>query len=219
MSDKFGIVNKPPYFDDFDPSKNYSKILFRPGRAIQSRELTQIQSILQNQISILGDKIITSPIVSGGEFQIGLSKFLKFYSTEDVSYLKGKLGQIVSGSKTCKFKILDVVSIADDFSNVIDNGSNNYAIFFDYTNGYELTDVTSLTSVPQYNQSVVATIIDEEDAEQTTYTFDVRGIGPVAYSVLNPVHTNSQTGFTVYGSSKLARLGSSKRFTNALMQM
>ena len=217
MSDKFGIVNKPPYFDDFDPSKNYSKILFRPGRAIQSRELTQIQSILQNQISILGDKIITSPIVSGGEFQIGLSKFLKFYSTEDVSYLKGKLGQIVSGSKTCKFKILEVVSIADDFSDEIDNatyGSNNYAVFFDYTNGYELTDVTSLTSVPQYNQSVVATIIDEEDAEQTTYTFDVRGIGPDAYNVLNQIHQNTQTGFTVYGSAKLARLGSGVFYKN-----
>ena len=78
MSDKFGIVNKPPYFDDFDPSKNYSKILFRPGRAIQSRELTQIQSILQYQIAAIGDKVISSPIVSGGDFQVGLSKFLKF---------------------------------------------------------------------------------------------------------------------------------------------
>ena len=220
MSDKFGIVNKPPYFDDFDPSKNYSKILFRPGRAIQSRELTQIQSILQHQIAAIGDTVISSPIVSGGDFQVGLSKFLKFYSTSDVSYLKGKLGQIVSGSKTCKFKILEVLPLTDDFSNAIEsfdgNGyiSNNYAIFFDYTNGYELTDVTSLTPVPQYNQSVVATIIDEVEAEQTSYTFDVRGIGPTAYSVLSPTHTNSLTGFTVYGSSLLARLGSGVFYKN-----
>lgn len=220
MSDKFGIVNKPPYFDDFDPSKNYSKILFRPGRAIQSRELTQIQSILQHQIAAIGDKVISSPIVSGGDFQVGLSKFLKFYSTEDVSYLKGKLGQIVSGQKTCKFKILEVLALTDDFSNAIesyDGGgyiTNNYAVFFDYTNGYELTDVTALTSVPQYNQSVVATIIDEVEAEQTSYTFDVRGIGSSAYEVLAPEFTNTTTGYTVYGSSLLARLGSGIFYKN-----
>ena len=80
MSDQLGIVNKPPYFDDFNPTKNYSKILFRPGRAIQSRELTQIQTILQNQLSALGDKVLQSPIISGGDFQIGTVKFLKFYS-------------------------------------------------------------------------------------------------------------------------------------------
>ena len=40
-----------PYYDDFDPSKNYHRILFRPGRAVQGRELTQSQTILQHQIS------------------------------------------------------------------------------------------------------------------------------------------------------------------------
>ena len=43
-------LNVSPYFDDFDPTKNYSRILFRPGTAVQARELTQIQSILQDQI-------------------------------------------------------------------------------------------------------------------------------------------------------------------------
>lgn len=39
-----------PYFDDFDSSKNYQKILFKPGRPVQARELTQLQTQLQNQI-------------------------------------------------------------------------------------------------------------------------------------------------------------------------
>lgn len=47
-------LNTSPYFDDFDQNKKFYKILFRPGRAVQARELTQIQSILQNQISRLG---------------------------------------------------------------------------------------------------------------------------------------------------------------------
>ena len=34
-------LNIDPYYDDFDPSNNYHRILFKPGFAVQSRELTQ----------------------------------------------------------------------------------------------------------------------------------------------------------------------------------
>jgi hypothetical protein len=46
-------LNKAPYFDDFDPLKNFYRVLFRPGYSIQTRELTTLQSILQNQIENL----------------------------------------------------------------------------------------------------------------------------------------------------------------------
>jgi hypothetical protein len=46
-------LNKAPYFDDFDPNSNFYKVLFRPGFSIQSRELTTLQSILQNQVESL----------------------------------------------------------------------------------------------------------------------------------------------------------------------
>jgi len=47
-------LNVSPYFDDFDPEKNYHKVLFKPGYPIQARELTTLQSILQNQIEQQG---------------------------------------------------------------------------------------------------------------------------------------------------------------------
>ena len=43
-------LNVAPYFDDFNEEDNFVKTLFRPGFAIQARELTQLQSTLQNQI-------------------------------------------------------------------------------------------------------------------------------------------------------------------------
>ncbi len=43
-------LNVAPYYDDFDKEDNFHRVLFRPGFAIQARELTQLQSILQNQI-------------------------------------------------------------------------------------------------------------------------------------------------------------------------
>ena len=50
-------LNINPYYDDFDEKKNYHQILFKPGLSVQSRELTQIQSILKNQIATFGDHI------------------------------------------------------------------------------------------------------------------------------------------------------------------
>lgn len=43
------------YLDDFSEGKRYYRILFRPSVAVQARELTQLQTMLQNQISRLGD--------------------------------------------------------------------------------------------------------------------------------------------------------------------
>ena len=43
-------LNVAPYYDDFDKTDDFHRVLFRPGFAIQARELTTLQSILQNQI-------------------------------------------------------------------------------------------------------------------------------------------------------------------------
>ncbi len=47
-------LNVSPYFDDFDKNKNFSRVLFKPGSPVQARELTTLQSILQNQIEQFG---------------------------------------------------------------------------------------------------------------------------------------------------------------------
>ena len=49
--------NLSPYYDDFSKSKNFHRILFRPAFAVQARELTQSQTILQNQIEQLSDHV------------------------------------------------------------------------------------------------------------------------------------------------------------------
>ena len=50
-------LNVSPYYDDFDPSKGYHRVLFKPGFPVQARELSTLQSILQNQIETYGSHI------------------------------------------------------------------------------------------------------------------------------------------------------------------
>ena len=64
-------LNVSPYYDDYSESKNFHRILFQPSNAIQARELTQLQSILQNQIEKFGNHIFEEgSLVSGGTITI-----------------------------------------------------------------------------------------------------------------------------------------------------
>lgn len=71
--------NVSPYYDDYDQDKDYYRILFKPGYAVQARELTQIQTLTQKQIDRFGRHVFKEgSIVIPGEFII----------ENDVDYVK-----------------------------------------------------------------------------------------------------------------------------------
>jgi len=72
-------LNQSPYFDDYDQDKQFNRILFKPGFAVQARELTQLQSILQNQIEQFGDNIFKEGSIVKG---------CTFNNIEDLRYVK-----------------------------------------------------------------------------------------------------------------------------------
>ena len=77
-------LNISPYYEDFDATKNFYKILFRPGYSIQGRELTQIQSILQNQVESFGKYAFKQgELVIPGE--VGLNTKLDYVKLSSVS--------------------------------------------------------------------------------------------------------------------------------------
>ena len=66
--------NVPPYYDDFDPEKNYLRVLFRPGYAVQARELTQLQTAIQSQIERFGNHVFQNGSqVMGGQASLDTS--------------------------------------------------------------------------------------------------------------------------------------------------
>ena len=79
-------LNVSPYFDDFDPLNDYHKVLFKPGAPIQARELTTLQSILQDQIEKFGQHFFKegSKVISGN---IGYNQL--YYCVELINSYKG----------------------------------------------------------------------------------------------------------------------------------
>ena len=64
-------LNTSPYFDDFDSAKNYQRVLFKPGTPIQARELTTLQTILQDQVEKFGKHFLKEGAVV---IDVGINK-------------------------------------------------------------------------------------------------------------------------------------------------
>lgn len=79
--------NVDPYYDDYDEDKGYLRVLFRPGYAVQGREITQLQTILQKQSSRFGDHIFKDgSAVLGGELTLDTQiTYLKLSSSDTAS--------------------------------------------------------------------------------------------------------------------------------------
>ena len=74
--------NVNPYYDDFDETKKYLRLLFKPGYAVQARELTQLQTILQKQVERFGNHIFQNgSVVTGGQFFLQDATYLKLSTT------------------------------------------------------------------------------------------------------------------------------------------
>jgi hypothetical protein len=99
-------LNVSPYFDDFDPEKNYQKVLFKPGYPIQARELTTLQSILQNQIEQQGKHLFQEgSVVIPGQIRFDISlpavEIESTYTGTPVSlYFDKLLGKKLRGSSS-----------------------------------------------------------------------------------------------------------------------
>ena len=83
------IMGGIPYYDDFNQQKKFLKILFKPGLPVQARELSQAQTILQNQIERLGSNIFRNgSVVLGGGVSTTTANFIRLQSELPLATLK-----------------------------------------------------------------------------------------------------------------------------------
>jgi len=177
-------TNVSPYFDDFDPSKNFYKILFRPGYSIQTRELTSLQSILQTQIENYGKfNFKQGELVIPGE--VGLNTKLNYvklssvsevavsengnivYKKYDIKTLKGlKLKGISSGVVATVVEAEYATSTESDtlFVNYLTSGDSNNESTFRQGETLEVVDgINTPLLVVGSDGSVLPTSITVKD--------------------------------------------------------
>ena len=150
-------LNISPYYDDFDSDKNFYKVLFNPGRPIQARELTTLQSILQNQIESFGSHMFKegSVVIPGNIAYDGQFYAVKLNSTNfgvDISlYIDQFVGKKIVGQISGTTAIIQYVALPDN-TNVEDltiyvkylDSDNNF-VFNQFQDGESLVAEENIT--------------------------------------------------------------------------
>ena len=115
-------LNISPYYDDFDSQKNFYKVLFKPGYPVQARELTTLQSILQNQVESFGSHIFKegSMVIPGNIAYDGQFYSVKLNPTNfgvDISvYINNFIGKKITGQISGTTATIQYVSLPDDIN-------------------------------------------------------------------------------------------------------
>jgi len=191
-------LNVAPYFDDYDEDDNFKKILFRPGFAIQARELTQLQSNLQNQISSTGDHIFREgDMVIPGQISLAPHFTLKLVTTfsgetiDPSQYFNENNPITITGETTgvtAKVTGFSAGTSTDQpllHISYVDNGTDNET--FRIADGENIKANTGITHTTSYDTNVVsATAFTSPLA--TTATLEERG---------GPTGPASRRGFSV----------------------
>ena len=179
-------LNISPYYDDFDGDKNFYKVLFKPGFPVQARELTTLQSILQNQVETFGGNIfkegsIVLPGAPTFENQFSAVKLNDINLGIDVSlYIKNFIGKTITGQLSGVTADIQEVAFTSDSDLVTD-----LTIYVKYKESGDDTEADTFQDGEQLfaseNVTYGNTVITAGTAFASLISQDATSIGSAAF--------------------------------------
>jgi hypothetical protein len=149
-------LNTPPYYDDYNARNDYYQLLFQPGRPVQARELTGMQSMFQNQVSTLASRFLhEGDNIVPGEF--GFDKPIPYVRVSSITqgssaadFIGYTLTGVTSGVKAKVLFALDATETDDTtfYVTYTNSGNNSDSVIF--TQGETVTSDT-----PQFYTATV----------------------------------------------------------------
>ena len=194
--------NVSPYYDDFAENKNFHRVLFRPAFAVQARELTQSQSILQNQLERFGDHVFKQgAMVIPGQLSIDTNFHAIKLTSKSASSLSDYLNSTLTGGSSGVQGFVTKVDVTDGtdpdtlYIRYTKTGTDNAKTVFD--------DGETLTSSADGSPTVVVATSHIGAAAQVqagVYYFDGFFIRNDEEIIVLDKYTNSSSyriGFTI----------------------
>lgn len=167
--------NTGPYYDDFDKNKNFYKVLFKPGYAVQARELNQLQSIQQHQLAGISNHIFkkNSMVIPGGIVLNNRADIVFVKANSGVSDLSVLVGKTITNKASF------------DYTNDATLDGHITAVVQAYRPAIEATSTTDyipaclyvkyfkgMTDAPYRTTFDTSEVIKTVDAELLTFTTD-----------------------------------------------
>ena len=162
-------LNVPPYFDDFNATSDYHKVLFKPGVPVQARELTTLQSILQNQIEKFGQHFFKegAKVIPGNTGYNQLYYCVQLNNTYQGVPVSAYVGQLVgtkiTGQRSGVTAYVDSILLPQNsergnltlYINYLNSSTSNNSTQT-FSDGESLTCNTTITSGLLGNTSIAA---------------------------------------------------------------
>jgi hypothetical protein len=183
-------LSRSPYFDDFDANAQHQQVLFRPGVAVQTREMNVLQSILQDQISKFGRNIFKEgSIVEGCSFTF--DNRYPFVKIND-NYSNGTAFTISN------FKNLDIMNanglratIVDTVAGYQSQDPDTNVLYIKYLNSATFSNGQQQTVFSNSEQLTIAT-------SENVFIGNVTVLTP---NVANPNSISTGIGYALFTSS------------------
>ena len=193
--------NVSPYYDDFSEAKKFHRVMYRPAFAVQARELTTQQSIIQNQLERFGDHVFKhGAMVIPGEIN-----FDPHFEAVKLTSFTGTLSNFTETTVTggTSGVVADVVTVSAT------DGTDPDTIFVKYRNSgtdnvsNRFTDGETLTSTASSGETaVVDTCVQGSAAHIKEGTYYINGffVGVTAQTLILEKYNNEpnfRVGLTI----------------------
>jgi len=126
------------YRDDFKDSDNFHRVLFNSGRALQARELTQLQTIMQKEMGRLGRHLFKegAAVNPGGLTVNSNYEFIKLNTSTNAlpAVITDLVGVEFTSASAIAFKVIEVIAAV---------GADPATLYVGYTNTSSGTSGTS----------------------------------------------------------------------------
>lgn len=192
-------LNVTPYFDDYDETKQFYRVLFKPGVSVQARELNQLQTMMQNQVEKFGNHVFKSGTIVSG---------INFSYLPNYSYIK-ILDTQIDGQP----------SIPSEYVGLnIKSNLNLTARVVNYEEGLESKTPDLKTLYLQYTNSSDPDTANSDAVYTTFGSSQVLTVFDVDYPIFEVTINNGGVGFansdSVVISSSLIITGNTGAFSN-----
>ena len=167
MANKFtDKIFSDTYKDDYKDSDNYYRILFNSGKALQARELTQMQTIIQKEMERFGRNVFKegASVNPGGPTLNTRYEFIKLDTSTNT--LPADLSTIINDEfigQTSAFKVVVLEAIAA-------TASDPATVYIRYTDTLSATSDFSQSQRVTAGENIVGTVSGVTLTVQTTDT-------------------------------------------------
>ena len=176
--------NVSPYFDDYSEDNNFYQVMFKPGLAVQARELTQLQTILRGQIEKFGNHIFQhGSIVIPGNSTANLAvPYVKLENTYagfpiDITRIENKI--LVGVDSGVEARVQNVIKMTD---------TDPLTLYVGYISGGKTSGVPNGEHVFRPGEELY--VKNDINVKVITKSLNATGIGSIAYVAQGVYYVN-----------------------------